>query len=150
MMLKTHIAIGIFLMLLLMPVVVYKISFGIIIIICTLLPDIDMSQSYLGKNKFLRPLQWVVKHRGVFHSFTFALIITFGLMFYYPIFALPFFLGYSGHLIGDALTPEGIRPWWPFKYEIKWKIRTGGKREKTTFYIILVCNLLLLLRLIYY
>jgi membrane-bound metal-dependent hydrolase YbcI (DUF457 family) len=145
MMFKTHFAIGVFLILLFLPVVLHKWSFILIMLICTILPDIDMSQSYLGKHKILRPMQWIAKHRGFFHSFTLAVGVALIFAFYYPIFALPFFLGYSGHLIGDALTSEGIRPWWPFKNEIKWRIRTGGKRERMIFYSILIINFILLI-----
>jgi membrane-bound metal-dependent hydrolase YbcI (DUF457 family) len=147
-MFRTHLAIGIFLVLLFLPMVSYKISFVILVLIFTLFPDIDMSQSYLGKHKILRPLQWMVKHRGFFHSFTLAVGVAILLALFYPISALPFFLGYSGHLIGDALTSEGIRPWWPFKNEIKWSIRTGGRREKVGLFVIMILNIILLVRLL--
>ncbi len=146
MMFRTHLAIGVLFALLFLPFVTYKWTFIIVLIICTFLPDIDMSQSYLGKHKILRPIQWVVKHRGVFHSFTFAIIVALLFSFYIPVLALPFFLGYSGHLIGDGLTPDGIRPFWPSKDEIKWKIRTNGRVEKILFYVIIFVNILLLLR----
>jgi membrane-bound metal-dependent hydrolase YbcI (DUF457 family) len=147
-MFRTHLAVAVFLTLLFLPAVVYKWSFVIVLLFCSFLPDIDMSQSYLGKHRILRPLQWIVKHRGIFHSITLTLVITIVLMLYYPILALPFFLGYAGHLVSDALTQEGIRPWWPFKNEIKWKVRTGGRTEKMVFYILCTGSFLLLVRLI--
>lgn len=146
MMYRTHLAIAVMLMLLFLPVVTYKWTFIIVLIICTFLPDIDISQSYLGKHKILRPIQWVVKHRGVFHSFTFAIIVALIFTFYVPVLALPFFLGYGGHLLGDAMTPDGIRPFWPSKSEMKWKIRTNGRVEKILFYVLVVINILLLIR----
>ena len=147
MMFKTHLVIGIFIALLFLPIVNYKIFFIAGVLICTFLPDIDMSQSYLGKHKIFRPIQWFVKHRGLFHSFTFAVVIALIFAFYWPILALPFFLGYSGHLIADSLTPEGIRPIWPFKDEVKWRIRTDGKVERVLFYSVIFVNILLLIRL---
>ena len=145
MMFKTHLAIAVFLILAFLPVVAFnKVFFIAILLICTFLPDIDMSQSYLGKYRILRPIQWFVKHRSIFHSFTLAIVVALVFAFYVPILALPFFLGYAGHLISDALTPEGIRPWWPFKKEIKWKIRVGGRTEKIVFYVICIVNLILL------
>lgn len=147
MMFKTHFAVGIFLMLLFLPVVVHKWSFVVVLLVCTFLPDIDMSHSFLGKYKILRPIQWFVKHRGFFHSFTFALIVALVFAFYVPILALPFFLGYSGHLAADAVTSEGIRPFWPLKSEIKWRIRTNGKTEKMVFYVIIFINIVLFIRL---
>jgi len=146
MMFRTHIAAGAFLALLFLPAVVHKWSFFVIVMFCTLLPDIDCTQSYLGKYKILRPLQWVVKHRGFFHSFTFAVAVALIFVFYYPILALPFFLGYAGHLIADSLTPEGIRIFWPLKNEVKWRIRTGGKTENILFYVLWLANVGLLIR----
>src|SRR3989344_4156179 len=143
MMFRTHLTIAVFLILLFLPVVIFnKWIFVFVLLFCTFLPDIDISQSYFGKYKILRPIQWFVKHRGFFHSFTLALIVALLFAFYIPILALPFFLGYSGHLIGDALTSEGIRPFWPSKHEIKWKIKTGGKTEKIVFYVLWLVNVL--------
>jgi len=138
-------AIGVMLALIFLPAVTHKWTFIIVLLVCTLLPDIDMSQSYLGKHKILRPIQWFVKHRGVFHSFTLAIAVALIFAFYIPILALPFFLGYAGHLIGDAVTNEGIRPFWPFKDEIRWKITTNGKSEKIIFYVIVIINIVLLI-----
>ena len=143
---RTHLAMGVFFTLLFLPAVTHKWTFIIVALICTFLPDIDISQSYLGKYKVFRPLQWVVKHRGLFHSFTFAIIIALIFSFYFPILALPFFLGYSGHLIGDALTPEGIKPFWPSDKELKWKIKTNGKVEKILLYVVIFLDVLLALR----
>jgi membrane-bound metal-dependent hydrolase YbcI (DUF457 family) len=145
---RTHIAVGIFIVLFFLPLVEYKMIFTGLVLFCSLLPDIDMSQSYMGRSKIFRPLQWTVKHRGLFHSFTFAGAIAIILVFYFPIASLGFFLGYGGHLIVDSLTHEGIRPFWPYKNEIKWKIRTGGKREKAIFYTLMMVNVFLLIRLI--
>ena len=75
MMFRTHIAIGVFFMFVFLPMVNNKLLFAGIVLLCSILPDIDVSQSYLGKHKILRPLQWIVKHRGIFHSFTLAIIV---------------------------------------------------------------------------
>ena len=147
MMLRTHLAIGAFIGLLFLPIVNNKVVFTIVIMICTLLPDIDISKSYIGKHKVLRPIQWFVKHRGLFHSFTLAVGVALLFAFNFPLLALPFFLGYSGHLIADSLTVEGIRPFWPFAHEIKWKVKTGGRIESITFYSFILADLLLILRL---
>lgn len=148
MMFKTHLIIGIFLILLFFPIVSFdKFLFVGVLLLCTFLPDIDMSRSYMGKYKIFRPLQWVVKHRGFFHSFTLAVIIALIFAFYVPVLALPFFLGYAGHLIADAMTSEGIRPFWPSKTEIKWRIRTGGKTEKMIFYVLVLASIVLLVGL---
>jgi len=146
MMYRTHIAIGLFLAFLFMPSVKFKIIFLPIILICSLLPDIDCTHSYLGKHRIFRPLQWVIKHREFLHSFTFCYLLTLLLVLYFPIFALPFFLGYGGHLFADAFTIEGIKPFWPKEEKMEGKIKTGGKIEVILFYTISIVDLLLLIR----
>ena len=150
MMLRTHLAISIALILLFIPHVNSKIIFVIIALISTLLPDIDMTHSVMGKYKILRPVQWFVKHRGIFHSFTLAIIISLVFAFYIPVLALPFFLGYSSHLVADSFTIDGIRPFWPLKDELKSRIRTGSKVESILFYVLCGINVLLFVRLFYF
>lgn len=142
-MFRTHAACGIFFILVFLPLVKLKLLFAGIVLLCSFLPDIDMTQSFLGKYKILRPLQMFVRHRGIFHSFSMAIVVSLAFAFYYPILALPFFLGYSAHLIADSLTVEGIRPFWPFKDEIRWSIRTGGKSEMMIFYTLVIVDIIL-------
>ena len=148
MLFKTHAAIGIFLILFFLPLINQdiKLLFAGIVLFSSFLPDIDMSKSFLGKYKILRPIQWIVSHRGIFHSFSFAGIVAILLGFYIPSISFAFFLGYSGHLIADSLTVEGIRPFWPKKEEIRWKLRTGGKREIVIFYTLMIVNVFLFVR----
>lgn len=144
---KTHLAIGAFLAFLFLPSVNYKMLFLPVVLICSLLPDIDSTQSYLGKHLIFRPLQWMIKHREFLHSFTFCIIITAIFAFYLPIIAFPFFLGYWGHLMADAITIEGIRPFWPGKERIEGKIKAGGKIEKIIFYTFIIVDLFLLIKI---
>lgn len=144
---KTHLAIGAFLAFLFLPSVNYKLLFLPVVLICSLLPDIDSTQSYLGKYWVFRPLQWTIKHREFLHSLTFCIIITAVFAFYFPIIAFSFFLGYWGHLMADAITIEGIRPFWPGKERIEGKIKTGGKIEKIIFYTLIIVDLFLLIKI---
>lgn len=141
---KTHIAIGVFLAFLFLPSVKFKAIFLPVVLICSLLPDIDSTQSYLGRYWIFRPLQWVIKHREFLHSFTFCFLITAILALFLPKFTLAFFLGYWGHLMVDAMTVEGIRPFWPKKERIMGKIKTGGKIEKIIFYTTVIVDIFLL------
>ncbi|MEI6849783.1 MAG: metal-dependent hydrolase [archaeon] len=149
MMLRTHLAITTLLILLFIPHVTFKVIFVIVALIATLIPDIDMTHSVMGKYNILRPIQWFVKHRGIFHSFTLALLFSLLFAFYLPILALPFFLGYSSHLIADSFTIDGIRPFWPLKDELKYKLRTGSRVESTIFYVLCGINIILFVRLFY-
>jgi inner membrane protein len=144
---RTHLAIGLALALLLLPSVRYKLVFFPIVLICALLPDIDSPDSYFGSSKLWRPLQWIVKHRGVFHSFTLCILVSLVFAFFLPIVALPFFLGYGSHLLADSFTQEGITPFWPWKRASQGALRTGGSVENGIFIGFIIINLFLFLRL---
>ena len=149
MLIKTHLTITLFFVLLLLPFVSYKIIFIAIALLTTYIPDIDLESSKLGRKIIFRPLQFFVKHRGVFHSFTFLFLITFIFLMLVPKIALGFFVGYASHLFADSLTISGITPFFPWKRKIFGKIRTGGKTEKILFFVLLIVNLLLIVRYIF-
>jgi len=149
MLIKTHLMITSFFILLLFPFVSYKIIFIVIALLTTYIPDIDLESSKLGRKKIFRPLQFFVKHRGAFHSFTFLFLLTFLFLIFVPRIALGFFIGYASHLFADSLTISGIAPLFPWKRKIFWKIRTGGKIEKILFFVLLIVNLLLIVRYIF-
>ncbi|HLD38328.1 MAG TPA: metal-dependent hydrolase [Candidatus Nanoarchaeia archaeon] len=149
MLIKTHLTITLFFILLLLPFVSYKIFFIAIALLATYIPDIDLKSSKLGRKIIFRPLQYFVKHRGAFHSFTFLFLITFIFLMFIPRIALGFFVGYASHLFADSLTISGITPFFPLKGKTSWKIRTGGKTEKILFFVLLIVNLLLIVRYIF-
>jgi len=146
MMFRTHLAFGVFLALFFLPHIENKIVFVSVVLICSLLPDIDSIHSYLGRNFLFRPLQWATRHRGLLHSFTFCVPITILFALYLPVLALPFFLGYATHLLADALTIEGIRPFWPSRAALLGRLRTGGRLEDVFFTVIVVLDGVLFLR----
>lgn len=147
MLLRTHLALGLLGALFFFPVVKYPLIFFPVVIISCILPDVDSAYSFLGRFPLLRPLQWVVKHRGIIHSFTFCLLISVLFALFIPVLALPFFLGYSIHLIADSATVEGIRPYWPLKTEYAGRIRVGSVFEKGLCYGVVIANVLLIVRL---
>jgi membrane-bound metal-dependent hydrolase YbcI (DUF457 family) len=140
---KTHLAVSIVLILLFLPTVTHPVSFVVIALVATLLPDIDSSFSTLGKHRTFRPIQSLVRHRGLFHSFTFLFLITFFFVLFLPVVALPLFLTYSLHIFLDSFTIEGVRPFYPFKKNISGKIRTGGKFETGFFMAFVFIDVLL-------
>lgn len=143
MMMRTHVLLALSAGLALLPSVTHRISFLPVIVLATLLPDIDCTRSYLGKYWFFRPLQWCTRHRGLFHSLTFCLGATLILALFIPVFALPFFLGYLLHLFADSVTVEGVYFWWPKGGEVRGVLRTGGSIEQGIFYVLCgVCVLL--------
>ena len=144
-MLKTHLAISSALMLFFLPHVAHKLVFVPVLLFATLLPDIDSMYSTLGHHWLFRPMQFFVRHRGLIHSLTICLILSLAFAFYIPVVALPFFLGYMSHLVGDSFTQEGVRFFWPFRELTSGRIRTGGVFEDGVFYSALLANIVLLL-----
>lgn len=149
MLIRTHLAITLFFVLLLFPFVSHKIIFIAVSLLATYLPDIDIKNSKMGRKIIFRPLQFFVKHRGFFHSFSFLFLITFIFAMVLPKIALGFFVGYASHLFADSLTLSGITPFPPWKKKISGKIRTGSNTEKILFFILLTINLLLIVRYIF-
>lgn len=145
MLVKTHIAIVIFFMILFAGIVNYPFAFIIVTLIATILPDIDTAFSTIGKHKAFRILQAFTKHRGILHSFTFAFVISLLFALFLPIFAFPFFLGYGIHLIADSFTVEGLAPFWPYSRRAQWKIKVGGKFEELIFLTFFCADILLVI-----
>lgn len=144
---RTHLAIGTGLMLLFLPYVNYKLVFIPVILIVSLLPDIDSSSSYYGQNPIFRPLQFFVRHRGILHSFTFCILASIAFAFFIPVLAFPFFLGYAGHLFADSFTREGIVLFWPFRKTSSGILSTGGRIEYSVYVTIIIVDILLFVKL---
>jgi len=144
MLLKTHLAITLFFILLLINSVEDKFIFVVVALAATYIPDIDTRYSKLGHKKLARVLQWFTKHRGMIHSFTFLLSLTVLLVLFIPVIALGFFLGYGLHLFADAFTREGIRPFYPWKKRAKGPVRTGSRVETSVFVGFIIADLAML------
>ena len=143
MLLKTHLLVGLFFALLLLPSE-NKLTFVLIVLLASIIPDVDSRFSKIGKKKTFRILQFFVKHRGVVHSLTFLIIIGGVLWYIFPLGFLPFLVGFGSHLLIDSLTRQGIRPFYPFKFKIKGIIRTGRRWETVVFVLFLLGDLVLI------
>jgi membrane-bound metal-dependent hydrolase YbcI (DUF457 family) len=141
MLVRTHLLFGIVLALFFLPSVSHPLWFVPLVLFASLLPDVDSMHSVLGRSIWLRPFQWLTKHRGFLHSISFALVMSFLLVLFFPVAAFPFFVGYVGHLLLDAFTIEGIRPWWPGGDEWKGSITTGSSLETGFFYGLILAAL---------
>jgi membrane-bound metal-dependent hydrolase YbcI (DUF457 family) len=141
---KTHVAIGLAVALFFSAHVNKPLIFVPIVILASFFPDIDSGFSYIGRNPIFKPVQWTTSHRGIIHSYTFCIALSLLIALFYPILALPFFLGYSFHLFADSFTQQGIKPFWPLKTVSKGTVTTGGKVDKTIFYIFVFIDCILL------
>jgi inner membrane protein len=112
----------------------------------SILPDIDTVKSKLGKRvePFSTVISLVFRHRGFFHSLAFVCIVYFGMRYIFSKeIAAAAASGYFSHLLLDAITPEGIRPFWPLKLRVKGAIPTNSIIE---FLLLLIIVLLLVLK----
>ena len=141
---KTHVAIGLAVALYFSTHVNKPLIFIPVVLIASFFPDIDSGFSYVGRKAIFKPVQWTVSHRGIIHSYTLCIALSLLIAFFYPIMALPFFLGYSFHLFADSFTPQGIKPFWPLKAVSKGAVTTGGKMDKTIFYTFVLIDSVLL------
>ncbi len=148
MLLKTHIAVGLAVAFYFLPHVINKLYFIPVVLIASVLPDIDTGYSSIGRRKVFMPVQLMTKHRGIFHTYTLCIAISILFAFFYPVLALPFFIGYSFHLILDTFTPQGIAPFWPLRIRVAGNIKTGGNIDSAIFYISLIVAAGLLINLL--
>ena len=98
------------------------IFFGIVISFFAIFPDIDEPSSKIGRKT--QPFSWAFKilfsHRGIFHSIYFAALsfVLVGLID--RELGLAAGLGYGSHLLLDAVTKKGIKPFTPLlNFKIK-------------------------------
>lgn len=142
---RTHLAIVFFFILAFVPYTSHKITFCIFAFLASLVPDVDTEFSTLGKYKVMRVLQFFTKHRGMIHSLSFCMVISFILALFLPIFAFPIFLGYGVHLLSDSITIEGIQPFWPLKRRAEGFVRTNSSLEHAIFLSFVLVNFLIIL-----
>lgn len=145
MLIRTHLSITLFFVLVFISVVEYKFASVLVALLATFIPDVDSKFSTFGKKKGFRILQFFVKHRGMLHSFGFLFVVTFFLVLFLPIISFGFFVGYSSHLLADSFTVRGIRLLYPLKKRFKGKIKTGKRTETMVFVFFLIGNLGLLI-----
>jgi len=145
MMLRTHLAIAFLAIVLFVEHVNSQFIFIIMVLLATIVPDLDNSFSSWGRHLIFRPLQFFVSHRGVIHSFTTAVALSIALAIFWPVASLGFFIGYSIHLITDSFTKEGIQPFWPLKTKSIGFIHSGGRIEDSLFIIFILVDVLAIL-----
>jgi len=134
---KTHLAIGAVLALAMLPVLnpANKIVFVAIAVGCALLPDLDHPNSTINNRLIItKPISWFFRHRGFLHSIWPLAIGFLALSAYNPVYATAFIVGYASHLIGDAITKEGINFLHPFStFRIQGPFLTGTLAESIFF-----------------
>jgi len=145
----THLLFTVFIYLLLIRLNIIDFSIlGLgIILIATLLPDIDAETSKLGRK--IKLISKSFKHRGFFHSLLFGMLIT-GLFYYANTgLYLEFAIGYSSHILLDLFNYKTVQLFWPFKIKTRGFIKTNGLIEKILRLVFLVADVCLVLFLLF-
>ncbi len=145
---RIHLLIGFFAAIFFLPDVNNKLVFFPVVMIASLIPDLDSIIARKKDYKILKPLK-SQSYKDFMHSYTLCIILSALLAFFYPLLALPFFIGYSFHLFFDSLTVTGTTPFWPLKIKSKGFIVPGGKSEKIITVILGILSILLIFRYLF-
>jgi inner membrane protein len=121
--------------------------FVALVVLGGMLPDIDSSSSKINKIlKVTKPIAYVVKHRGIFHSIFIGSLFAGVIAFYVNnAMGIALLIGYLGHLLLDGLNYAGVNLIHPFqKLHISGFIETGTMTEHV---ITITLGILFLIRL---
>ena len=146
---KTHHVIALFFVLIFFQYIKNPIVFLPVVLLATLIPDIDNRFSKIGHYRIFRIFNFFVKHRGITHSFVFLAFVSVLIFLFFKEALLPFVLAYSLHLFLDSFTLGGIMPFYPLKFRIRGRLKTGGLVEKILFFSFLLATLFLMFSKIY-
>ena len=138
---RTHIAMSIALYLALNKFIIIDdkpiILVVIFLILGSLIVDIDSKNSLIGR---FTPFHHFLKHRGITHTLIAAIIISLPFMIYDESLGIIFLFGYLSHLLGDMMTPMGIKLFYPIsnrRYSLN-LIKVGSKEEQFVFVLMVL------------
>src|SRR3989338_9240497 len=149
MMYYTHLAFGLLVSIIYISFfnIGHPLIFIFISLLFSLFPDIDEYRSKIGrKNKIISmPLKLLVSHRGIFHTIYLPIILFAIISNFSKNISIAMIIGYSSHLLMDALTRHGIRPLSPLiKTRFYGFVKTNSMVEKLFFILIIISNIYLL------
>ncbi|MBW2976361.1 metal-dependent hydrolase [Candidatus Woesearchaeota archaeon] len=149
----THLAFGLLIALLSLDLfgIENKLLFVLTALFFSVLPDIDKPKSKIGrKNKVIsRIINFVFGHRGLLHTIYIPVALFFIFYNLNKEMGIAILVGYFSHLIIDALTKAGIRPFYPiFNRKVNGFFRTNSFFEKTIFLIVLLADFYIILKYI--
>lgn len=140
MLLRTHVMLALLFVIIFFNHVGNKWVFAVMVLVVTVVPDLDSGFSSYGRHLIFRPLQFFVRHRGIIHSFTIAFILSVLIAVWWPVASFGFFLGYCVHLFADSFTKDGIYPFWPLKWKSNGVLKSGGRFEESLFLGLIVLD----------
>lgn len=99
----------------------------------SLFPDIDSPKSILGR--YVKPIGWIFKHRGLLHSVLPLAAIYFLVNHFFGFnYAFAFAAGFISHILLDIITREGLHIF-PLGLHIRGPVRVGGFLEYSFLFI---------------
>ena len=120
----------------------------IVILIGSLIPDLDTSNSKIGRKFiFSRLLNFLFGHRRFFHSLFFGAILSFFVFLVFGKYYFMIFIGFFSHLFLDCLTKDGVMLFYPFEFKVKGFIKTNGIIENSIFLILIFLIIIKLINL---
>lgn len=148
MMFYTHLVFSLFISLLSARLFgIEQLYFIVIVMLFGIIPDIDTNKSKVRIPIISFILKMIFKHRGIFHSVFIPLLLFFALSYLgYYIIGLAILLGYLSHILLDALTPSGVKPFWPLRFKIKGFIKTNSIIEKVLFIFLAIISIFMIIR----
>ena len=124
-----------------------KFLFILLVIAGASIPDIDKGTSKINNTlKITKPISFMTRHRGIFHSIFSAILIP-GAVFYYvnQTAGIALFIGYLSHILIDGLNYAGVNLIHPLqKLHISGFIETGSWQEHT---LTIIFGILFIIRL---
>ncbi len=110
-----------------------EVLFLALVLLGSVLPDLDQNRSKIHRWSGLIGIivGYFVKHRGILHS-VFFMFFSFAVasFFFGSYYGFGLLLGVTAHLVGDGLTPAGIKLFYPIsKMRIKGPIKVGSIGE---------------------
>ncbi|MBI2105346.1 metal-dependent hydrolase [Candidatus Woesearchaeota archaeon] len=112
-------------------------------------PDVDNNKSKFGRKSFFKIVNLFFKHRGIFHSLIFGIILSWPIYFFDKDAGAGLFLGFLSHIILDSFTKQGVRIFYPLSnLNARGFIKTGGNLEKIIFYFFILLDILVVAKLL--
>jgi len=149
MLFKTHVMFSLSVYLFLSFYISMPLSVLIFVLLATMFVDVDIKNSKVGQGWYLRPLQWLTKHRGVLHSLVVGLLLSLFVGGVSLWAGFGFFVGYMSHLFLDCFTLSGVRLFWPLKFKVKGFVKSGGIVEQVLFVLLLLGNIFVVGKVIF-
>jgi inner membrane protein len=123
----------------------YKIISFILVVFFSVLPDIDLHSSWIGKKlkPISRSFELMLGHRCIIHSLWIVILLYFFLVKFKLELTI---VGYISHLFLDMFTREGIKLFWPF-VGLKGDYVSGKIVDNILFFCFFIIDLVIILNL---